>query len=87
MVVDNEQQKRYFVSVFGILILCLSIFATITAVSLDTVEFNLSPGESASENLTVVNYQDSPSYNFRYLFSKPQDYTDFHEKTIIVIGF
>jgi len=63
-----SNKRRYFVTVFGILILCLSIFATLTAASLVfyTVEFDLPPGESDSKDLTVVNYQDSPVYNISH---------------------
>ena len=63
-----SNKKRYFVTVFGILILCLFILATITAVSsvFFTVEFTLPPGGSDSKDLTVVNYQDSPSYNISH---------------------
>ena len=63
-----SNKKRYFVTVFGILILCLSLFATLTAASLVffTLEFNLLPGESDSKKLTVVNPLDSPAYNISY---------------------
>ena len=63
-----SNKKRYFVTVFKILILCLFILATITAASsvFFTVEFDLSPGESDSKNLTVVNYHDSPAYNISH---------------------
>jgi len=63
-----SNKKRYFVTVCGILILCLSIFATLTAASLVfyTVDFDLPPGESDSKNLTIVNYQDSPVYNISH---------------------
>lgn len=61
-----SNKRRYFVTVFGTLILCLFILATITAVSLDTVEFDLSPGESDSWDLTVVNPWDSPLYNISH---------------------
>jgi len=63
-----SNKKRYFVTVFGILILCLFILATITAVSsvFFTVEFNLLPGESDSKKLTVVNPLDSPAYNISH---------------------
>ena len=63
-----SNQKRYFVTVFGILILCLSIFATLTAASFVffTVEFTIPPGESDSENLTFVNPLDSPAYNISH---------------------
>nr|CBH37542.1 hypothetical secreted protein [uncultured archaeon]CBH38952.1 hypothetical protein, secreted [uncultured archaeon] len=63
-----SNKKRYFVTVFGMLILCLSILATITAVSsvFFTVEFDLSPGESDSKNLTIVNPFDFPIYNISH---------------------
>jgi len=63
-----SNKKRYFVTVFGILILCLFILATITAVSsvFYTVEFTLPPGESDSRNLTVVNPLDLPAYNISH---------------------
>jgi len=63
-----SNKKRYFVTVFGILILCLSIFATLTAASFVffTVEFTIPPGESDSENLTFVNPLDSPAYNISH---------------------
>jgi len=63
-----SNKKRYFVTVFGILILCLFILATVTAASsvFFTVEFDLPPGGSDSKDLTVVNYQDSPSYNISH---------------------
>ena len=35
-------------------------------------------------NYTLISYVSIKS---KYLFSKPQDYTDFHEKTIIVLMF
>jgi uncharacterized membrane protein len=63
-----SNKRRYFVTVFGILIFCLSIFAILTAAALVfyTVEFDLPPGESDSKNLTVVNYQDSSAYNISH---------------------
>ena len=63
-----SNKKRYFVTIFVMLILCLFILATLTAASLVfyTAEFDLSPGESDSKNLTVLNYQDSPAYNISH---------------------
>jgi uncharacterized membrane protein len=63
-----SKKKRYFVTVLGLFILCLFIFATLTAASFVfyTVEFTLPPGESDSKNLTVVNYLDSPAYNISH---------------------